>query len=76
MRRSPANANTCTLFIAPARSISFAVGETSGAEDVGTAISTDVRVVERGMEAERRARRAVWRRCGMRGRVWDVLVGA
>jgi hypothetical protein len=77
MRRSPANANTCTLFIAPARSISFAVGETRGAEaDVGSAMSTDVMVVESGIEAERSARSAVWSRCGRRGRVWAELVGA
>lgn len=30
----------------------------------GIAIRTDVRIVRRGIEAERRARRAVWRRCG------------
>lgn len=36
----------------------------SGDEDVGIAMRTDVRVVERGIEAERRARRAVWRRWG------------
>ena len=33
-------------------------------EEAGMAIMMDVRVVERGMEAERRARREVWRRCG------------
>jgi len=31
---------------------------------VGMAIRADVSVVERGIEAERRDRRAVWRRCG------------
>jgi hypothetical protein len=33
-------------------------------------MTTDVRVVERGIEAERRARRAVWRRCGRMVRAW------
>lgn len=48
----------------------MAVGETSGVDGVlgdaeaGKATSTEVRVVRRGMEAERSARRAVWRRCG------------
>jgi hypothetical protein len=47
-----------------ARRSSFAVGESSGVEEVvGRAITTDVRVVERGIEAERSARSAVWRRC-------------
>lgn len=31
---------------------------------VGMAMSTDVRVVESGIVADSRARRAVWRRCG------------
>jgi hypothetical protein len=58
-----------------ARRSSFAVGERSGVEDVGSAIMTDVRVVERGIEAERRARRAVWRRCGRMVRVYWWYVG-
>jgi hypothetical protein len=36
----------------------------SGEDDVGSAMRTEVRVVERGIEALRRERRAVWRRCG------------
>jgi hypothetical protein len=49
------------------------VGERRGGKafvdgEDGWAIRMDVRVVRRGMEAERRARRAVWRRCGRRVR--------
>jgi hypothetical protein len=40
-----------------------------GDEEVGKAITTAVSVVERGIEAERRARSAVWRRCGRMVRV-------
>jgi hypothetical protein len=42
------------------------VGERSGVlvGEAGMAIRTEVRVVLRGMEAERRARRDVWRRWG------------
>jgi hypothetical protein len=65
---SPENANTCADLIGLARSNSFAVGDSSGkavfvvAE--GKATSTDVSVVERGIEAERSARKAVCRRWG------------
>lgn len=50
------------------------MGEVSGVEDFadgeeGKAMSTEVRVVERGIEAERRARRDVWRRWGRSRRV-------
>lgn len=48
-----------------ARSSWFAVGDTSGGEDedeAGWAISTDVKVVRRGIEAESSASNAVWRR--------------
>lgn len=51
----------------PARRIWFAVGETRGEAlrgDAGRAMRALVRVVERGMEALRRERRAVWRRWG------------
>lgn len=46
---------------------SFAVGDSRGVDAFeefarGLATRTEVRVVERGMEALRRARRAVWRR--------------
>jgi hypothetical protein len=47
---------------------SGAVGAMSGEEVLGKAMRTDVRVVERGMEAERSERREVWRRWGRRGR--------
>jgi hypothetical protein len=52
-----------------ARRSSFAVGDRSGGKafvegEEGCAIRRDVRVVRRGMDAERRARREVWRRCG------------
>jgi hypothetical protein len=46
----------------------------SGEADVGSAMRTDVRVVERGIEALRRERRAVWRRCGRMVRVWIAFV--
>jgi hypothetical protein len=49
------------------------VGARRGGEDVGSAIKTDVRVVESGIEAERRARRAVWRRCGRRVRLYEYV---
>ena len=53
---------------------SGAVGARRGVVDLevdleGRAMRTEVRVVERGMDAERRARREVWRRWGRRGRV-------
>lgn len=47
----------------------MAVGERRGAEDAGRAMRTEVRVVERGMDALRRERRDVWRRCGRMVRV-------
>ena len=48
----------------------MAVGDMSAkdGEDVGSAIRTEVRVVESGIEAERRERKAVWRRWGRRVR--------
>ena len=59
-----------------ARSSSFAVGERRGGKafvegEEGCAIRREVRVVRRGMEAERRASRAVWRRWGRRVRDCD-----
>jgi hypothetical protein len=52
-----------------ARSSSVAVGEIRGVEsfvvgEEGMAMNVEVRTVERGMEALRRARRDVWRRWG------------
>jgi len=52
-----------------ARTSSFAVGERSGGKEfvdgeVGWAMITEVSVVRRGIEAERRARREVCKRCG------------
>ena len=48
-----------------ARSSSFAVGDERIEDDEdGMAIRTEVRVVDRGIEAETRASTAVWRRCG------------
>lgn len=52
------------------------MGAMSG-EDVdvrGRAMRTEVRVVERGMEAERRDRSEVWRRWGRRRRVYASFV--
>lgn len=62
-----------------ARKSSFAVGERRGGNAfvegvVGCAMSTDVRVVRRGIEAERRARRDVWRRWGRSVRDCDCGV--
>lgn len=52
-----------------ARSSWLAVGDTSGGdEETGWAMRTDVKVVLRGIEAERSARSAVWRRWGRRER--------
>lgn len=52
-----------------ARKSWLAVGNRSAEEGgAGCATSTDVRVVDRGIEAERRARSAVWRRWGRRER--------
>ena len=36
----------------------------SVSEEAGMATSRDVKVVRRGMDADRRDRREVWRRCG------------
>jgi hypothetical protein len=52
------------------------VGERSGGKgfvdgEEGCAMRMEVRVVWRGIEAERRASRAVWRRCGRRVRDCD-----
>ena len=52
-----------------ARRSSFAVGERSGGKEfvigeAGWAMITEVGVVRRGIEAERRARREVCKRCG------------
>lgn len=49
------------------------MGDTSGVEafdvgEAGMATRVDVRVVERGIDALRRARSDVWRRWGKRGR--------
>ena len=49
------------------------MGESSGGKEfvdgeAGCAMITEVKVVRRGMEAERRARREVCRRCGSRVR--------
>lgn len=62
-----------------ARSSSTAVGESSCVEAVevlleGSAMRTAVRVVERGIEALRRARSEVWRRCGRIVRLCFSLV--
>lgn len=52
-----------------ARKSWLAVGDRSAEEgEAGCATITDVRVVDRGIEAERRARSAVWRRWGRRER--------
>lgn len=59
-----------------ARKSSFAVGESSGGEgefgeaEEGMAIKMEVRVERRGIDAERRERRAVWRRWGRITRLW------
>lgn len=59
-------------WIGPARSSSFAVGESSGHvgwdDWEGMAIKTDVKVVESGIELLKRARREVWIICGRRVR--------
>jgi hypothetical protein len=54
------------------------VGESRGGKafvegEEGCAIRTEVKVVTRGMEAERRARREVCRRCGRRVKLCCLL---
>lgn len=49
----------------------MAVGERRGVGDAGSATRTEVRVVERGIDALRSERRDVWRRCGRMVRVCD-----
>jgi hypothetical protein len=46
------------------RNISAELGEQKSFPEDATATEALVRVVERGIEAERRARNAVFRRCG------------
>lgn len=63
-----------------ARKSWLAVGERSGAEalldgEAGWAMRTEVRVVRRGIEAERSASSAVWRRWGRSVRDCDWISG-